>query len=108
MPKSNLRRIQTLGKGRCLALLHRAEEFVVVLRGTKLIQQEFRRFQLVHAEEQLAQDPDLGEGEVPSPSSSSRRIRRCSSWHEAYPAGIPSLPARPCRRATCAGSRPWE
>src|SRR6476620_9178660 len=43
-----------------LALLHGVEELVVVLGGTKLVQQEFGGFQLVHAEQQLSENPYLG------------------------------------------------
>src|SRR5947208_12843167 len=42
-----------------LPALHRVEEFVVVLGGTKLVEEEFGRLELVHAEKQLPQDPDF-------------------------------------------------
>src|SRR5215469_15374383 len=43
------------------ALLHAVEELVVVLGGAQLVEQEFGRLELVHAEQQLPQDPHLGQ-----------------------------------------------
>src|SRR5258708_2317492 len=42
------------------AFFHGIEEFVVVLCGTKLVEQEFGRLEIVHAEQELPQDPYLG------------------------------------------------
>src|SRR5258706_16215272 len=44
-----------------LLLFHRVEELVVVLGGTKLVQQEFGGLELIHAEQEFAQDPHLGQ-----------------------------------------------
>src|SRR5579859_5669786 len=46
---------------RASALFHGVEELVVVLRRAQLVEQEFGRLELVHAEEQLPQDPHLGQ-----------------------------------------------
>src|SRR5476651_1547237 len=42
------------------AFFHGIEELVVVLCGTKLVEEEFRGLEIVHAEQELSKDPYLG------------------------------------------------